>query len=84
MWSQRDLSITGRINVIKKLAISKLVFICSVMNTPKEFSKEVNKITFNFIWNHKPAKIKKASLIKQKTAGGLDMKEFFVWLTRGV
>ena len=76
IWSQRDLSIVGSINVIKTLALSEMVFICSVMNTPKDFSKEVNKITFDFIWNHKPAKIKKTTLIKQKTAGGLDMKDF--------
>ena len=76
LWSQRDLSIVGRINLIKTFALSKLVFICSVMNTPKDFSKEVNKITFDFIWNHKPAKIKKTTLIKQKTAGSLDMKDF--------
>ena len=49
MWSQRDLSIYGRINIIKTLALSKLVFICSVMETPKNFCKEVNKITFDFI-----------------------------------
>ena len=59
MWYQRDLSIVGRINIIKTLALSKLVFICSVMSTPKDFSKEVNRIVFDFIWNHKPAKIKK-------------------------
>ena len=34
MWFQRDLSIVGRINIIKTLALSKLVFICSVMNAP--------------------------------------------------
>ena len=34
MWFQRDLSIVGWINIIKTLALSKLVFICSVMNTP--------------------------------------------------
>ena len=33
MWSQRDLSIVGEINIIKTIALSKLVFICSVMNT---------------------------------------------------
>ena len=66
MWSQRDLSIVGRINIIKTLALSKLVFICSVMNTPREFSKEVNKITFDFIWNHKPAKIKKRLPLSSK------------------
>ena len=76
MWSQRDLSIVGRINIIKTLALSKLVFICSVMSTPKDFSKEVNRFVFDFIWNHKPAKIKKTTLFKQKTAGGLDMRDF--------
>ena len=54
VWSQRDLSIFGRINIIKTLALSKLLFICSVMDTHKDFCKEVNKITFDFIWNHKP------------------------------
>ena len=76
MWSQRDLSIVGRINIIKTLALSKLVFVCSVMSTPKDFSKEVNRITFDFIWNHKPAKIKKTTLLRQKTAGDLDMRDF--------
>ena len=46
------------------------------MNTPKDFCKEVNKIVFEFIWNHKPTKIKKITLIKQKAVGGLDMKDF--------
>ena len=62
MWSQRDLSIVGRINIIKTLALKKLVLICSVMNTTKDLSKEINKITFDFIGNHTPAKIKKSTL----------------------
>ena len=66
MWSQRDLSIVGGINMIKTLALSKLVFICSVVSTPKDFSKEVNRIAFDFIWNHKPAKIKRTTLFRQK------------------
>ena len=50
VWSQRDLSIYGRINIVKTLALSKLVFISSVMETPKNFATEVNKIVFDFIW----------------------------------
>ena len=47
------------------------------MNTRKDLRKEVDKITFDFIWNHKPSKIKKDYFYhKQKTAGGLDMKDF--------
>ena len=77
MWFQRDLSIVGRINIIKTLALSKLVFICSVMNTPKDFSKEVNKITFDFIWNHKPAKIKKDYPYQAKNSWWLGHEGFF-------
>ena len=36
---KRGLSIFHRINRIKALALLKLVFICSVMNTPKDFSR---------------------------------------------
>ena len=31
---------------------------------------------FDFIWNHKPAKIEKTTVIKRKTAGGLDVEDF--------
>ena len=59
IWSRRDISIYGKINIVKTLALSKLVFICSVMETPKNFAKEVNNTVFDFIWKQKPPKIKK-------------------------
>ena len=72
IWSRRDISINGKINIVKTLALSKLVFICSVMETPKNFAKEVNNIVFDFIWKQKPPKIKKTTLIKKKLDGGLE------------
>ena len=75
LWSRRDLSIYGRINIVKTLAFSKSVFISSVMETPKNFATEVNKIVFDFIWKQKPAKIKKTTLIKNKADGGIGMKK---------
>ena len=62
MWSQRDLSLYGKINKVKTLALSKLIFICSVLESPENFADEVNKIIFDFIWNYKPAKIRKTTL----------------------
>ena len=38
IWSSRDISIYGRINIVKTLAISKLTFICSVLDTPNGFT----------------------------------------------
>ena len=32
IWSQRDITVYGKINLVKSLALSKLVFICSVMS----------------------------------------------------
>ena len=61
---------------MKSLALSKLVFICSVMETPKLFVDEVNKIVLDFIWGHKPPKIKYTTLIKTRQEGGLEMKDF--------
>ena len=72
MWSQRDLSLYGKINIVKTLALSKLIFICSVLESPENFADEVNKILFDFIWNYKPAKIRKTTLIKNTEEGGLN------------
>ena len=76
MWSQKDISLQGRINIVKALALSKLIFVCSVLETPEHFADEVNELTFDFIWNHKPAKIHETTLIKNKKEGGLGMKDF--------
>ena len=50
IWSSRDISLYGRINVIKTIAISKLTFVCSVLNTPDKFANEVNKLIFDYVW----------------------------------
>jgi len=49
------------------------------METPKTFTTEVNKIVFDFIRKQKPAKIKKTTLIKNKSDGGLGMKHFVLF-----
>ena len=41
MWSQRDLSLYGKVNIVKTLALSKLIFICSVLESPENFADEV-------------------------------------------
>ena len=46
------------------------------METPKLFVDELNKIVLDFIWGHKPPKIKYTMLIKTRQEGGLEMKDF--------
>ena len=79
IWSSRDISIYGKINIVKTLALSKLTFVCSVLDTPESFAEEVNKIIFSFIWKYKQPKIKKSTILKCKEEGGLNMTDFTVF-----
>ena len=76
IWSSRDISIYGRINIVKTLALSKLTFVCSVLETPESFTEEVNKIIHGYIWKYKNPKIKKTTLMKRKEEGSLKMTDF--------
>ena len=73
MWKWRNLSISGKIQIIRPFAIPKLIFRASVISIPNELVKEVNSILYyNFIWNGKE-KVKHCALISNIDKGGLKM-----------
>ena len=76
IWSARELTLYGKINIIKNLALSKIVFIASTLSVPSGFVDQVNKLLSNFIWNHKPPKIKHATMIGKIKDSGLNMPDF--------
>ncbi|KAL9974537.1 hypothetical protein ACROYT_G011583 [Oculina patagonica] len=75
-WRRRKLTLPGKINIVKTLGLSKLIYNASVLTLPENFSKKVDEETFDFIWDNKPHKIKKNTLIGDKSNGGLKMTEF--------
>ena len=75
-WSSRDLSLYGKINIVKSLALSKLTFIAAILAIPDDFIKSVNKQIVEFIWSQKNPKIKKTTMIGEKKGGGLGMPDF--------
>ena len=58
-WKRRKLTLLGKVNIVKSVGLSKLIYNASVLPVPKNFCDQVNKNTFNFIWDNKIAKIKK-------------------------
>ena len=76
IWSSRDLTLCGKINIIKSLALSKMVFVSFVLSVPNRFVNQVNKLLSNFIWNHKPPKIKRSTMVGKIKHGGLNMPDF--------
>ena len=72
-WQRRNLTLYGRINIVKTLALSKLIYCASVLTVPDRCIKEINKLIFNFIWAGKPPKIKRNTIIGENKNGGLNV-----------
>ena len=75
-WKKRNLTLYGKINIVKTFGLSKLIYNASVLAIPEHFIKETEKLIFDFIWGGKPAKIKKSTIIGEKKQGGLKMIDF--------
>ena len=72
-WTARKLTYIGSICIVKTLAISKLVYNTSVLKVPANFAEKVNDICFQFIWNYKPDKVKRQTIVLPVDKGGLNM-----------
>jgi len=81
IWSMRDLSLKGKITIIKSLALSKITYICSVLHISDKFIEEVNTTIFQFLWSYKKAKVKKTTVIASIENGGLKMPHFQTTVT---
>jgi len=76
-WKRRKLTLLARINIFKTLDLSKLTYNPSVLSIPNHLVKEINRTAFNFIWEGKPAKAIRSTIISEKKKrGGLKMLDF--------
>ena len=76
VWSQRDLSVYGRITITKTLDSSKLLFSSACICTAAHVIDKVNRLIVNFVWRGKKPKIKSDTLIGSKDQGRLDLPEY--------
>ena len=72
LWKWRNLTILGRIQIVKSFAISKFLYRASQISFPKEIIKSANTIIYDFIWKGKD-KVKRRALINNIENGGLKM-----------
>ena len=57
MWESRGLTLAGRILVFKSLALSKLLYACTMKVPSKFVIDQLNTVHKNFIWNNKRPKL---------------------------
>ena len=76
IWCSRDLTLHGKVNIIKSLALSKMIIVSSVLSVPNRFVDQVNKLLSNFIWNHKPPNVKWSTMIGKIKHRKLNVPDF--------
>ena len=76
LWFPRNLTLRGRIIILKTVALSKLIYNTSMLTPPDRFVKRVNQSIAQFFWRKKVPKIKQTTMIGSKEKGGLDMPDF--------
>ena len=76
VWDKRNLTLIGRIMIVKMLAVSKFTFLSSVIECTESYVKAINKMLFSFIWNGKRDKVKRDTMIGGKLEGGLKMVDY--------
>ena len=54
MWKSRNLSIKGKITLLRAQAMPLILYPCTILYVPEEKLKEIDQIFFDFIWpSHK-------------------------------
>ena len=64
----------GKITVLKTIILSKFIHLFqSLPPPPDHLIKQITKIMFNLIWDGKPDKISRTTLVQDKENGGMEM-----------
>lgn len=76
MWKGRNLSIIGRIQIVRTFIISQFLYVSSSIDVPSFIIREVDKLIMDFIWRGKRSKIRKSILKSSVELGGLKVPDF--------
>ena len=77
IWTCRHLSLKGKVLILKSLILPQIQFLFTMIYTPENILKQVENLFYKFLWNGKPAKIKKTTIIAPISLGGLSMIDIF-------
>ena len=79
-WKQRDLTLMGKIQLLKVHIFSKMIYVASITPVPRWVYDSLDELVYDFIWRGK-YKIKKETMFLDYKRGGLKMMNFN-WLVK--
>ena len=80
-WSKRNISVLGKITVVKSIILPKLTHLFISLPKPSDkLMKELETILFTYIWGSATDKIARKQIIKNYSEGGLKMQnlDYFI------
>ena len=72
-WQHRKLTLNGKVLIIKSLAISQIIYLANLLPFPDEYIKQIEMLIYEFLWNGKTHKVKRAVMIQDYDRGGHKM-----------
>lgn len=79
MWKQRNLTIKGRVTVIKSLVFPIVLFIAAFLFVPKKYIKELDTLFYNFVWPGGKHHVKQNVMIQSLENGGIKMPDLLCY-----
>ena len=81
-WNKRNLSLAGKILILKTFGLSQFVFVMQSISLPEMVLKEISQIFFHFLWKSKNSKgiaerVKRPVLCNEVEFGGLKMVDIY-------
>ncbi|KAG0975382.1 hypothetical protein G6F28_012939 [Rhizopus arrhizus] len=73
IYSQRRLSIKGRVTIVNALILSKLWYVLRMVHLPTTFFRRLNSAIYQFVWHNCKPKIKYTQLCLDPKLGGLGL-----------
>ena len=73
IWKRRNLSLQGKVYVIRSLCISKILFSTEYFNINDHIVNKLEKILYEYLWDGKKNKVRKDVCVLPRKMGGLGM-----------
>ena len=76
LWKTRNLTLFGKVQVVRSLALSQLMYVYGKIVVPKRTYQIIKTVIIDFLWNGRKPKIKYETLIAGYDEGGIRLPDF--------
>ena len=73
VWKSRNLSLKGKVLIIKTFLISQIGYELEMNGIPKHIEKDINKLLWEFLWDGKQPLVNRQTMCFNLDSGGVNM-----------